>query len=49
MYVRDTAGDDGPSIGNSAYNIAGVVENHFQMIKKSEVDTDLNATYNNAV
>ena len=38
--------DDGPSVGNGAYNTSNVVENHFQNIKKSEVETDLNATYN---
>ena len=35
---------DGPSVGNGAYNTDGVVENHLQKIKKSDVDTDLNAT-----
>ena len=39
----------GPNIGNGAQNTAGVFKNHFQKIKKSEVDTDLNATENNAV
>ena len=33
-----------PSVDNGAYNTDGVVENHFQNIKKSEVDTDTNAT-----
>ena len=37
---------DGPIVGNGAYNTAGVVKNHFQDIKKSEVETDLNATEN---
>ena len=41
--------DYGPSVGNGAYNTAGVVENNFQKINKSEVDIDLNATYNNDV
>ena len=41
--------DDGPSIGNGAYNTAGVVKNHFHKIRNSEVDTNLNATENNAV
>ena len=41
--------DDGPNVGNGAYNNADVVKNHFQKIKKSEVDTDLNVTDNNAV
>ena len=41
--------DDSPSVGNGAYNTAGVVENHFHRIKKSEVDTYLNATDNNNV
>ena len=41
--------NDDPSVGNSAYNTAGVAENYFQRIKKSEVDTYLNATDNNAV
>ena len=41
--------DDGPSVVNGAYNTAGVVENHFQMINNSEVDTYFNATDNNAV
>ena len=36
--------DDGQSVGNVAYNTAGVVENHFKKIKKSEVDTSFNAT-----
>ena len=45
----EEADDDGPSVGNGAYNTAGVVENYFQKIKKSEVDTALNATDNNAV
>ena len=40
---------DGPSVGNDAYNTAGVVEKHFQKIKNSEVDTDLNATDKNDV
>ena len=38
--------DGGTSVGNGAYNTAGVVEKHFQKIKKSEVDTDLNVTDN---
>ena len=25
---------DGPSVGNGVYNTSGVVENHFQKIKK---------------
>ena len=41
--------DDGPSVGNGAYNTAGVVENHYHKINKSEVDTYLNATDNNSV
>ena len=41
--------DDGPSVGNGAYNTAGVVGNHFQKIKKSEVDTDLNTKDKNTV
>ena len=28
---------DGPSVGSCAYNTAGVVKKHFQMIKRSEV------------
>ena len=36
--------DDGPSVGNVAYNTSGVVEKDFQKIMKSEVDTDLNET-----
>ena len=40
---------DGPSVGNGTYNIDGVVENHYQNINKSEVDTDLNATDKNSV
>ena len=38
--------DDGPSVGNGAYNNSDVVENHFQKIKNFEVDTDLNAKGN---
>ena len=41
--------DDGPSVGNVAYNTAGVVKIHFQKIKKSKEDTDLNTTDNNSV
>ena len=41
--------DDGPSVGNGAYNTSGVVENYFQKIKKSEVDTYLNTIDNNDV
>ena len=38
-----------PSVGNGAYNTTGVVKNHCQKIKKSDVDTDFNATDNNSV
>ena len=41
--------DYGPSVGNGAYNTAGVSETHFQKINKSEVDTYLNSTDTNAV
>ena len=41
--------DDGTSVGNGAYNTAGAVKDHYQKINKSEVDTYLNATDNNAV
>ena len=40
---------DGTSVGNGEYNTAGVVEKYFQKIKKSEVDTYLNAIDNNYV
>ena len=45
----EEADDDVPSVGNDAYNTAGVVEFVFQKIKKSEVDTDLNETEKNDV
>ena len=38
--------DYGASVGNGAYRTAGVVENNFRKIKKSEADTDFEATYN---
>ena len=38
--------DNGTSVGNGVYNTSGVVENHFQKIKKYQVDIDLNATEN---
>ena len=45
----EEVGNDGPSVDNGAYNTAGLVENHFQKIKKYEVDINLNTIYNNAV
>ena len=41
--------DDGPSVHNGEYNTSSVVKNHFHKIRNSEVDTNLNATENNAV
>ena len=41
--------DYSQSVGNGLYNTSGVVENHFQKIKKSEVETYFNATDNNSV
>ena len=41
--------DDGPCVDNGAYNTSGAVKDHYQKINKSEVDTYLNATDNNAV
>ena len=40
--------DDGPRVGNGAYNTSGAVKDHYQKINKSEVDTYLNATDKNA-
>ena len=38
--------DYGASVGNDAYRTAGVLEKNFRKIKKSEADTDFDATYN---
>ena len=48
-YEKEEVYDDVPSVGNDTYNTDAVVENHYQKIKKSEVDIYLNATDNNAV
>ena len=36
--------NDCPSVVDFTYNTAGVVENHYHKIKKSEVDIYLNET-----
>ena len=41
--------DDGPIVGNGAYNTSSVVKNCFHNIKKYEAETDFNATENNAI
>ena len=41
--------DDGSSVDNGVCNTNGVVENHFQKNKRSEVDTYLNAIGKNDV